>query len=533
MNKSWQGLDPQSLTQCVADRLADGTPWRRYRCRLLTPLYGGGVTAGEIDRQMPVRATAIRGQLRFWWRLLNRRRPAFCSDGQPDSGKLFVGERALWGGLGDRDATASQVLVRCEIDPAPEPVAVHVFRPDPKEPGKTIIQWQKWASPYALFPGQGKAGQGGGGTPAAQVIRDNLRWSVLWTVRVASDDSGYAETVRQVEEAFRWWATFGGLGARTRRGLGAFAVTDVTGADFSYVSADEVARAGLQLVLGKPRPDANTAWQEAIDVLREYRQGVGVGRHPPSHGHRSPAGRSRWPEADALRRIVGKHAANHPPTHPAGDVFPRAAFGLPIIFHFKDAGEPADSVCLPLSTGSPRTRLASPLILRPYPAASGRWQPAVLRLPDEHVWAMGVSIEKSKGARSARLLKSFAAGAWWPVPHSAALAGALASTPLAGVANDVLDGFLDFFARRLGAPDAAQPAPVDERWEKAQIKFDARNGTVEARGPDNRSAHALQEAGKKIWATLSPEAQQKIRGGFFCADARVKGKELLAVEEKR
>jgi len=108
--------------------------------------------------------------------------------------------------------------------------------------------------------------QGVGGTPAAQVIRDNLRWSVLWTVRAAPDDSGYAETLRQVEEAFRWWATFGGLGARTRRGLGAFAVTEAAGTQFSYVSADEVARAGLQLVLGKPQPDANTAWQEAIEA---------------------------------------------------------------------------------------------------------------------------------------------------------------------------------------------------------------------------------------------------------------------------
>ncbi len=543
MNKSWQGLDPPSLMQHVADRLADGTPWRRYRCRLLTPLYGGGVTAGEIDRQMPVRATAIRGQLRFWWRLLNRRRPAFCSGGQPDSGKLFAGERALWGGLGDRDATASQVLLRCEIDSVPEPVAVRVFRPDPKNPGKSIIQWQEWASPYALFPGQGKAGQSAGGTPAAKVIwdkdrdkdrdKDNLRWSVLWTVRAAPDDGGHAETVRQVEEAFRWWATFGGLGARTRRGLGAFAVTEAAGTQFSYVSADEVARAGLQLVLGKAQPDANTAWQEAIEALRAYRQGVGVGRHPPSRGHCSPAGRSCWPEADALRRLVGQHADDHPPRHRAGNVFPRAAFGLPIIFHFKDAGEPADSVCLPLSGGSTRTRLASPLILRPYPAASGRWQPAVLKLPDEHVWAMGVSIEKSKGARSARVLKGFSAGTWWPAPHSPALAGALASTPLAGVANDVLDGFLVFFARRLGVSDATQLDPVEERWEKAQIKFDARNGTVEARGPDNRSAYALQEAGKRIWATLSPEAQQKIGGGFFRADARVKGKELLAVEERR
>jgi len=120
-----------------------------------------------------------------------------------------------------------------------------------------------------------------------------------------------------------------------------------------------------------------------------------------------------------------------------------------------------------------------------------------------------------------------------PAPHSPALASALASTPLAGVANDVLDGFLVFFARRLGVSDATQLDPVEERWEKAQIKFDARNGTVEARGPDNRSAYALQEAGKRIWATLSPEAQQKIGGGFFRADARVKGKELLAVEERR
>ncbi len=44
--------------------------WHRYRCTLVTPMYGGGVDAGKVDEDMPIRATAIRGQLRiFWWRI--------------------------------------------------------------------------------------------------------------------------------------------------------------------------------------------------------------------------------------------------------------------------------------------------------------------------------------------------------------------------------------------------------------------------------------------------------------------------------
>lgn len=39
-------------------------------CELITPMYGGGVKAGRVDCKMPIRASALRGQLRFWWRLL-------------------------------------------------------------------------------------------------------------------------------------------------------------------------------------------------------------------------------------------------------------------------------------------------------------------------------------------------------------------------------------------------------------------------------------------------------------------------------
>lgn len=33
-------------------------------------MYGGGVDAATVDLKMPIRVSAIKGQLRFWWRLL-------------------------------------------------------------------------------------------------------------------------------------------------------------------------------------------------------------------------------------------------------------------------------------------------------------------------------------------------------------------------------------------------------------------------------------------------------------------------------
>ena len=64
---------------------------RVTRCKLITPMFGGGVTPGEVDREMPIRASALRGQLRFWWRLLYR------ADRKPSD--LFDVESDLWGGI--------------------------------------------------------------------------------------------------------------------------------------------------------------------------------------------------------------------------------------------------------------------------------------------------------------------------------------------------------------------------------------------------------------------------------------------------
>jgi CRISPR-associated protein Cmr1 len=81
--------------------------------------------------------------------------------------------------------------------------------------------------------------------------------------------------------------------------------------------------------------------------------------------------RSFWPEPDSIRRAfpdqVGEKHRTPVTDH---DCFPRAAFGTPIIFHFKDAGsgEPEDTTLQPKGY----RRLASRLFLRPHLGVNGQ-----------------------------------------------------------------------------------------------------------------------------------------------------------------
>ena len=42
----------------------------RYEFETVTIMVGGGAVSGQIDDSMPIRATSIRGSLRYFWRLL-------------------------------------------------------------------------------------------------------------------------------------------------------------------------------------------------------------------------------------------------------------------------------------------------------------------------------------------------------------------------------------------------------------------------------------------------------------------------------
>ena len=63
---------------------------RNYKIQIVTSLFGGGVEGGEPDPITPIRGTAIRGQIQFWWRAT--RGASFITPQE-----LFLRHAAIWG----------------------------------------------------------------------------------------------------------------------------------------------------------------------------------------------------------------------------------------------------------------------------------------------------------------------------------------------------------------------------------------------------------------------------------------------------
>lgn len=359
--------------------------WESYSCQLVTPMYGGGVTAGEIDKEMPIRASSIRGQLRFWWRIAN--------GPFNDPKDMREKEEAIWGGINDNNqAKASRVEIRVtnvqfngeipafEYKPHPKNQSTYKSPPDPNP---------NFGHAYVLFSAQGKLINNGIQIEKApnKIAKPDLCFNLEVRFKHYDKKSLNQEQVSEVLEAIRWWASFGGLGSRTRRGLGAIkVVANNKGNKITPVKNFEVEAKGGKLVLvAEPQiDDAIKCWRLGCDKLRDFRQGKNIGRNPPASDSRSPVGQSCWPEADSIRNLSGFYSERHEPKNSETNLFPRAVFGLPIIFHFQPSkapnkAEPKDHIIGVL--GEDNERMASPLIIRPYLDVNNKWYSAALLLP--------------------------------------------------------------------------------------------------------------------------------------------------------
>lgn len=424
---------PTGLLESLQQQAAPADDWTTYPCELVTPLYGGGVTAGVVDRQMPIRASAIRGQLRFWWRVSQRRR--FMKDGRLDSQAMFWEETNLWGGIGKKKPTASKVAVRVMHSSTPQCEAAFVYkldtRPDKSGQYRRTPEPASWVENYSLFSAQGEL------TKDSRSIKDMPKELALagitFTLAIRLDEQVTSVQRSQVETALRWWATFGGIGARTRRGVGALKVESIQPVTESEVLLEH----GLLKVL-PAETNASNAWKKAVSRLKDFRQGVDVGRNERSPGSTSPAGRSRWPEADTIRTLTDDFSEKHKERLVQGDVFPRSAFGLPIVFHFnpQDKGDPADHVLEPanVSPEEKRDRMASPLILRPYWNGKA-WQPAALLLPG---WEAALT-------QPLKFKDKSYTPEHWPADPALRKKHAADIRPMQGRGDDPLSAFMKFF----------------------------------------------------------------------------------------
>jgi CRISPR-associated protein Cmr1 len=350
------------------------TVTRSYR--FLTYVFGGGVKTREherfFDERTPVRAASIRGQLRFWWRACN---PRNCSTVE----ELYRAEEEVWGST----SKPSQVSIEV-IKNLPPPQRIEVFQSDDNR--LSIVRGMAEIA-YGAFPLQPsrKARRSPGSRPGVLFNYGGETFDLLLRFP--------AELTNDVHIALWAWEHFGGLGSRTRRGFGAVErvtpkqeafhsakVTDwdtkripdvpsLTGARFAWSAADF--------------PTPLDAWKAGIGRMQTLRQGVRVGRNPPGPGSRRP-GRSCWPEPDEIRKIAAKSAPKHRKRLSSVDAFPRAAFGMPIVFHFHPGlredppsiGDPDADIQLQPEQGD---RFGSPVILRPM-ADGRRYRAAALVL---------------------------------------------------------------------------------------------------------------------------------------------------------
>jgi CRISPR-associated protein Cmr1 len=397
--------NPKDIPMCPAIPPArpTGETAHHYQVELITPMFGGGVEPRVNDPSFPIRPTTVRGQLQFWWRATVGARYA-------TKNLLREEQSKVWGST----EYASPVQVLVENVQASDPSACAKYTP--RHDGKLQLNWntpfagQQNALPYVLFPFQGQLSKDRRRIeeqPASYIARANFRLILrcpkeLWP---------------QVEPAVWAWANFGGVGGRTRRGCGAVDCKTLAPKDADDLKAmwqqympelfppREWPTMASAILAGTPAGNAIEAWDQVIGKLRFFRQGNDFARD-----RGSPPSRSRFPEPDTIRRITDSWKAGHEPRdeNVIPDGFPRAEFGLPIVFHFKDGKkdatdtrplEPYDTVLQPFlaeegdtgpkldsegfPVGETKDRMASPLILKPLRLAIGQSIPLILRLNTE------------------------------------------------------------------------------------------------------------------------------------------------------
>lgn len=354
-----------------------GTITQERRYKLITPLYGGGVEPNKADPITVVRGTEVRGHLRFWWRATRGGKYSTIDELQKQ-------ESLIWGGTENAsDVFLSITLVspeKIQYEPAFEVVSETVSGEQKK---KTKVSPN--VAPYAAFPLQPDKDK----SKIVEWESDPVARNVQFVLEISFS----AKFEKDVEAALWAWETFGGIGARTRRGFGALERLDrnapplptslnaqkwlekklVTHVVKNKQWLPGVPHLSLKFSSYKITAHENNsieAWKYIVSRLKAFRQEDA--RYTKKTGKQDDYGTSRWPEANEVRRLFDRDPILVKGVTKSDLVqkFPRANFGLPIIFHMPhDKGLP-ENITLQGAEKS-YNRLASPLILRPLACKKG------------------------------------------------------------------------------------------------------------------------------------------------------------------
>ncbi|MBI3650822.1 MAG: type III-B CRISPR module RAMP protein Cmr1 [Acidobacteria bacterium] len=445
MSRSTPTIAPP-ITDNLVVKKNDGIIKQVRRYKLITPLFGGGVEPGVNDDVTLISGKAIRGHLRFWWRATRGGRMEF----EGDLKKMKDAEEIIWGAASTKDKPRPS-LVQIEVDVTNKGSKEYPYDRSRKETGIPL---------YAAFPLQPTSNDRDSGAKAKFVSME-----VAFTLTI-SFPQNYA---KDIEAALWAWETFGGIGARTRRGFGAIQLENVNGQ--TIARPDKVAtRNEISPMLNEQlkkyvvdgewpddvphlsqdalfevtdfEQDALHCWNNLIEKLKEFRQ-----QRNPGRERRIP-GRSKWSEPEAIREITKQRSPKHQKTEPNFVKFPRAAFGLPIVFQFKDQDKrnPSNPNADPGKTLLGLTnseRLASPLILRAIAVSRTQFVGVALildgtLLADEMDLTLRNDEERNKNVVRTNLMADL------DQKEAEQIKKMDNRTPLLGRTTDVLQAFLNF-----------------------------------------------------------------------------------------
>ena len=381
-----------------------------YKIAVVTPMFGGSSVSGEVDGDDPIRSTTIRGHLRFWWRAT--RGAAFT-----DTVALQEAEAAIFGD------TKRPSKVKIWVESFEDKAKLRNVMKEKDRSGnqrKQICETLKRVN-YVMFPFTT--------AKKTQFLDPSYRFKlcVRYDVRL-KNEQGQEELKklqREVELALWAWINFGGIGSRTRRGCGALyspkfspSYKNVrTSGDFNawigkrledykvdllpFGSSREWPTLSDKIVIKPDVQPLSSAWAGIIQTYQKFRRRANKNER---NDGKTKIGRSHWPEADSLRRITGMVFKRHKPSVTITDdqdiAFPRAQFGLPIIFKFKDnKGEQKNRD--PYTTqitpkGENKERLASPVIVKPIAIGDKTGIGAIVILNQPRLKALQLSLAADK-----------------------------------------------------------------------------------------------------------------------------------------
>lgn len=200
--------------------------WTTINLQVTTPLFNGGAEtdAGRAARydEAGVRVASIRGAMRFWFRAMTG---AFTG---PDIAALAALERRVFGGIAGPAGSAG--AGGDEPHATPSPLLLRIPDPPSAVPPGARRDWlpDKWIT-YLL-------GQGLGDLVKGTLKGPSVEPGTTLDLKVGfrhppGEDPGASAAVETLAFASLWLTcTYGGVGARTRRGFGGLRITGTEGA---------------------------------------------------------------------------------------------------------------------------------------------------------------------------------------------------------------------------------------------------------------------------------------------------------------